>query len=176
MALAFRGCLSREKILELADGRQWINHRTLTKLGLKPSEIIWFIEKLEIGGKIRYLLYAGIAERVLHIYEKEYPDDKHPRHTIKDIRDYVAGKISKEKMIAGAANAYDSAYAAYDSAYSAANAAYSATYTAATAAYAAASANAAATAATYASAAADNKKEEQAAQLKLIDKYLKSVA
>jgi len=162
MALAFRGCLSRKKILELADGRQWINHRTLTKLGLKPSEIIWFIEKLEIGGKIRYLLYADIAESVLHIFENKFPDDKHPRNAIEGIRKFVAGIITEKELEIIAANADGSATAA--------NAAYAACDTACdSAAYAAD--------ATYtASAAADNKKEEQAGQLKLIDKYLKSVA
>ena len=168
MALAFRGCLSRKKILELADGRQWINHRTLTKLGLKPSEIIWFIEKLEIGGKIRYLLYADIAESVLHIFENKFPDDKQPRNAIEGIRKFVAGIITEKELeiIAYSADAAASAYSA--AAAFAAAAAYSA--------YAAAAAYYAYAAAVNATKAADNKKEEQNKQIKMIDKYLKSVA
>ena len=54
------------------------------------------------------LFAADCAERVLPIYEKEYPDDDRPRKAIQAARDYANGKITKDKLAA----AWDAARAA----------------------------------------------------------------
>ena len=113
------------------------------------------------------LFNADVAESVLSIFEAKYPKDARPRNAIKTIRDYKAGKITKEELgpdaacdAYDAAAAYDDAAAAYDAAYDAAYAAYAAynAYNAYAAAYAAAytasaSAYTAYTASAYAAAA-----------------------
>ncbi len=66
---------------------------------------------------------ADVAERVLPIFEKQYPDDKRPREAIQAKRDYADGKITKEKLkekrkaavcAANAANAVGDDFAAID--------------------------------------------------------------
>ena len=97
------------------------------------------------------LVLADIAESVLHIFENKYPNDHRPRLAVQAIRDYKAGKISKEELKSAAAAAVlvidvAAAYAAY-AAYAAAAYAYAAYATAAYAAYATAAYAAYATAA-----------------------------
>lgn len=95
------------------------------------------------------LFLADVAESVLPIFEKKYPDDNRPRLAIQTIRDYKEGKISKEQLkpyaayaadVADAAAYDDAAYSAYAAAYAAvddaAYAAYATAYAAADAAYA----------------------------------------
>jgi hypothetical protein len=44
------------------------------------------------------LFNADVAESVLHIFEKKYPKDLRPRNCIQGIRDFKAGKITKEEL------------------------------------------------------------------------------
>jgi hypothetical protein len=119
------------------------------------------------------LMAADFAEQVLHIYEKQYPNDNRPRKAIHAARDYANGLIGKEDAFAAASAAYvagnaartirasDAAYAsadavaraAYDAAYVSADASADAVYYAS--AYSAfATANAASLTASYAARAA----------------------
>ena len=70
------------------------------------------------------LLAADIAERVLHIYEEKFPDDKRPREAIKAARDFANGKIDKDQLKRAAYADADAAasYAAYAAAYADADA------------------------------------------------------
>lgn len=69
------------------------------------------------------LFACEVAESVLPIFEKKYPKDDRPRKALQAIRDYKAGKITKQDLSA----AYDAAYAASAAAYdAAASAAYAA--------------------------------------------------
>ena len=75
------------------------------------------------------LILADVAESVLHIFEKERPNDKRPREAIEGIRAYHRGEITKEDLedFADAADAAaDAAYDAYDAADAADDAAYAA--------------------------------------------------
>jgi len=58
------------------------------------------------------LFAADCAERVLPIYEKEYPNDDAPRKAIQAARDYADGKIDKKEMAAAWAAARAAARAA----------------------------------------------------------------
>jgi hypothetical protein len=91
---------------------------------------------------------AEVAELVLPIFEKKYPDDKRVRECIETCKRYVAGNATLEELI--------SARSAADAAASAASYAYAASYAADAAAYAAAAdADAYAYAAASAASAAD---------------------
>ena len=61
---------------------------------------------------IARLIAADIAERVLPIFEKEYPNDRRPREAIKASRDFALGKIDEEARAAAWAAAGAAAGAA----------------------------------------------------------------
>ena len=74
--------------------------------------------------KLARLFACDCAERVLHICESKYPDDKRPRNAIETARRFAEGKATKEEMAA----AWDAAgvaagVAAWDAARDAARAA-----------------------------------------------------
>ena len=74
------------------------------------------------------LFAADCAERVVTIYEKEYPDDDRPRLAIQAARDFANGKITKKQLDAARAAAWNAARdaagaAARDAAWAAARAA-----------------------------------------------------
>ena len=130
--------------------------------------------------EISYLC-ADMAQSVLHIYEKEYPDDKRPRDCIQAVRDFADGKINKQELVEKR-KAYAAAAAAYAAAFFATSAAAFATYAAAVAADAAADAtyaadaadvsDASASVAASAATAATARAAEHKKQIQLIKKYL----
>ena len=84
------------------------------------------------------LFACDCAERVLPLFEREYPDDQRPRQAIETARKWAHGKATLEEVHAAA---HAAAYAAADAAADAAtDAAYDAIYAAARAAYDAADA------------------------------------
>ena len=118
------------------------------------------VRRIETWNDKTLRLYAAdCAERVVSLYEKDYPTDTRPRKAIQAARDFANGKITAEELIAAyaaaAAAAHAAAYAAAAyAAYAAATAADAADAADAAAAYAAAAA-AAYAAYAYAAAAAD---------------------
>jgi len=125
----------------------------------------WTVSRMmNHDNKIRYAIFA--AEQVLSIYEKQHPDDAHPRKAIEAAKKYLADKSEKNKNAANAAAnaAYAAAYAANTAAY----AAYAAAYAANTAAYAANTAANAAYAAANAAAYAANTAAYAAMKEKII--------
>jgi hypothetical protein len=58
------------------------------------------------------LFACDCAERVVHLYESEYPKDKRPRKAIEAARLFANGKITRQKMAAEAAEAARAAGAA----------------------------------------------------------------
>ena len=58
------------------------------------------------------LFAADCAEKVLPIYEKEYPNEDAPRKAIQAARDYANGKINKKQLAAAKVVAWDAARAA----------------------------------------------------------------
>ena len=124
----------------------------------------WIVARLlNKNNKIKYAIYA--AEQVIHIFEKQYPNDKRPRNAIKAAKAYLKNptKENKEKCKIAANAAAAASYAA---------AAYAAAYDAADAADAAADA-----AAAYADAAYDAydayKKGKQQARIRQANKLIK---
>lgn len=68
----------------------------LETLGI--ADAIWALRSLEGKGKEIRLFAADCAESVLHIFEKEHPDDDRPRKAILAARDYANGFISSQEL------------------------------------------------------------------------------
>ena len=66
----------------------------------------------DLTGQEQRLIAADFAERVLPLFEAEYPDDDRPRKAIEAARAYARGEITKEQMAAAGAAAWDAAMAA----------------------------------------------------------------
>jgi len=63
----------------------------------------------EMNARKWRLFACDCAERVLHIYENEHPDDKRPRDTIEVARRYANGEATEGELSA----AYDAAWEAW---------------------------------------------------------------
>lgn len=71
----------------------------------------WLIVRLMTHPQqIRYAIYA--AEKVIKIFEEEYPDDNRPREAIRAAKRYLKNPTKKNANAADAADAADAAYAA----------------------------------------------------------------
>ena len=71
------------------------------------------VERIEAWNEQSMRLFAAdCAERVLHLFEEQYPDDKRPREAVEVARRYARGEATLAELKAAAnANAY--AYAAF---------------------------------------------------------------
>lgn len=114
--------------------------------------------KSEVETEIVQRWAVKVAESVLHIYEKDYPNDMRVRDCIIATTQYLDGKINKDELIIKRKAANDAVNTAVN------NAAYNAANTAANAA-----SNAAVYAAFYTAAkTAANKTEQQELNIKLL--------
>ena len=124
-------------------------------------------KKLNWNEKTQRLFAADCAERVLYVFEAQFPNEDRPRKAIEAARKFACGEISKEELSAACDAVYDAARVVRNGATcDAACAAYDAAYYAACAANAA-DAHVARAAAYYActacgaACAAKNKEAEQ---------------
>ena len=83
------------------------------------GDVFWLLEVLESKELLSDLqikdlrLYAAdVAESVLHIFEKEHPDDNRPRLAIKAARDFANGLIDEDTLAAASDAAWAAARAA----------------------------------------------------------------
>jgi hypothetical protein len=86
-------------------------------------DAVWALCAVEGKDKEIRLFAADCAESVLHIFEKQYPNDGRPRKAIQAARDYANGVIGKYELDAAWAAAGDAAWAAWAAAGAAARAA-----------------------------------------------------
>ena len=73
------------------------------------DDTLWAFRAVEGKDKEIRLFAADCADMVLHIYEKQYPNDDRPRKAIQAVRDYANGLISAEELAAARAAAWDAA-------------------------------------------------------------------
>ena len=194
-----RGCYSPEQVEKLSFiNKDNISIHDIINSEIKLNDKFWFVKNktnLTLDNKKQLTLI--LAEVVLEIYNKKYPDDKRVANCIQGIKDFNANIISREEFnvlrnkcrdakreataayaaataVAYAADADATAYAAYAAtvADAATAASYAATYATATAAAYATDADAAtaAYAAVYAATDAD-----AAAKINLATKLLNKV-
>jgi hypothetical protein len=62
--------------------------------------------------RLARLFACDCAEAVLHIYEKQFPDDKRPRDAVRVSRAFAEGKATRDELAAARAAAWDAARAA----------------------------------------------------------------
>jgi hypothetical protein len=137
--IAWRPCTdyTEERIRELMGKRKSISWRDIVAAPIPVKHKIWallhhqeFFSHQELVG-----LACDFSERVLHLFENIFPDDKHPRQTIEVARRWVINPIQNNKTAAhavyAAAVAAHAAYVADAAAYAAAHAVYAAAYAAA---------------------------------------------
>ena len=67
------------------------------------------LPKWDGNEKIYRLIACDFAESVLHIYEKNYPNDRRPKEAIQAYRDHANGIISDAELVAAAAAAWTAA-------------------------------------------------------------------
>lgn len=104
------------------DGVEWFAKQNCTDLkqvvlkaiATKNMKILryasWGLAKfLNRMNKIKYAIF--VAEQVIDIFEKKYPDDKRPREAIEAAKKYLKSPTKKNR------NAADAAYAVADAAY-----------------------------------------------------------
>ena len=73
------------------------------------QDAVWALRAVEGNDKEIKLFAADCAESVLHIYEKQYPNDDLPRKAIQAARDYANGVIGKDVLAAARTAARDAA-------------------------------------------------------------------
>ena len=77
------------------------------------ADCLWALcATAENSNKIGRLMAADIAESVLAIYQKSYPNDNRPRDAIQAAREFALGKISGAARAAASEAARDAAWAA----------------------------------------------------------------
>jgi hypothetical protein len=106
-------CVSGYHLCEVDDLIEWLNEETYEAEGrgesIRDTDKTVFQEarllrKLETwNDKTARLFAADCAERVLQLFEKEFPDDDRPRKAIEAVRKYANGEISKDDLIAARA-------------------------------------------------------------------------
>ncbi len=84
------------------------------KLVARRGRLVRHLDKW--GDTSARLFAADCAERVLPIFEREFPDDDRPRKAIEVVRALARGEIADADRAAGAAAAYAAAEAAYGAA------------------------------------------------------------
>jgi hypothetical protein len=173
-----------KKLAENLGGfRKYGNETPISLLQILDSngseDAVWcFRATIENSDYIARKFAVMCAERVLHIFEKEYPDDNRPRKCIETIWKFLDGKATYEELDAARDAAWDAArYAARDAAWDAAR------YAARDARYAASAAASAAWDARYAArdaawdaryAARDARDAEKKAQELILRELLES--
>lgn len=80
-------------------------------LGILSTDTLDLVLRKEfIEERALHLLACDFAEHVLHIFEKEYPNDDRPRKAIETKRFWIDGKITKEELDAARYAAWDAAW------------------------------------------------------------------
>lgn len=113
----------------LGGARKWNGNLVTAQMardaGVSFDNILWAASAIargdeEVRRRLRHFA-ADCAARVLHLFEKERPDDKRVRQSIQAARDYAGGKIEAAAGAAAGAAAHAAAgAAAQDAAWSAA--------------------------------------------------------
>jgi glutamine synthetase adenylyltransferase len=164
------------------DGLDWFAKQNkefelveLIDLLIKENQLEWanwlIVRVMDYSQYVSYAVYA--AEQVIDIFEKKYPDDKHPREAIEAAKKCIKNPSDENKK--KAYSAARAAYGASSAAYSAARVADWAAYNAARAAYWVACAASAADSAACAASAADSAAcaAKATANAKILKKILK---
>ena len=117
--MALHPCREQAKAVTklLGGAKTWngkkISAREAVKAGVSYSDLVWAASTQarndkDVERRLRLWL-ADCAAHVLHIYEKDYPDDRRPRDAIAATRAYARGNITAAAWGAAWAAARDAA-------------------------------------------------------------------
>jgi len=98
-----------KKLHACSEARKWVGKRTLMQAWAESQRgdwVLWLVLEMNwLDDRALRLFACDCAERVLPIYEKEYPDDDRPRKAIAVARLYADGKATQEELDAARAAA-----------------------------------------------------------------------
>jgi len=114
LVMSFDPCYDRETVSKLFAGKKWMLPTTVLKLDTVSAEDkIWLLCRNEFVSEQNLRLFAcDCAERVLPIFEKEYPEDNRPRKAIETARLFANGEATQKEMDAAWAAARAAAWEA----------------------------------------------------------------
>ena len=86
--MSLNPCYRREHVTNLFGGKKWMSPTTVLKLDtVSHTDKMWLLCRSSFMSDKNWRLFAcECAERVLPIFEKEYPDDNRPRKSIETSR------------------------------------------------------------------------------------------
>ena len=110
LVMSYEPCYDRERIQELFGKRKYIMPLTILKTdNVSAEDKLWLLLRNDfLSEKNRRLFACDCAERVLHLYEKEY-DNPAPRKAIETARLYANGKATQDELDAAWAAAWAAA-------------------------------------------------------------------
>ena len=89
---------TRERVIELFEGRPWVSPKDVLESSITHEDKLWVVLRPEILGEDNlHLCACDFAESVLYIYEREYPEDSRPRAAIESKRTWVKDKSEKNR-------------------------------------------------------------------------------
>ena len=113
-----------DRVKGLWAGRESLTPLEILGLDIPIEDRFWVVLRYDtIGQKLCDEIACDIADHVLPIFEREYPDDKRPREAIEITRLHIAGKATGDARAAAGDAAWDAAWdVAWDVAMDAQNA------------------------------------------------------
>jgi hypothetical protein len=109
------GCYGKSKTAELffSENKNDISIENILNSDIPLKDKYWFVvRKTELTKLEKQTIAIDVAEIVLPIYEKRYPNSKAPREAIEAAKQFLGGHISLDILIEKRAAAYAAAYAA----------------------------------------------------------------
>jgi hypothetical protein len=122
MVMSWHPCrdYSRERVEQLWNGRKYINHKTLEKLPIPLSDILWALLNL-LDSRAQHEIACDFAETTLHLVED---GEERPRRAIEIKRRWLCGEATDEELVSAGDAAWDAAWVStVDAAWYAASAA-----------------------------------------------------
>jgi hypothetical protein len=114
MVMSWHPCSdhSRERVKQLWNGRKYINHKTITKLPIPLSDILWALLNL-LDSREQHEIACDFAETTLHLVED---GEERPRRAIETKRRWLCGEATDEELDAArtAVSAVSDSAAWYD--------------------------------------------------------------
>ena len=99
--LGLKPCYDENKICALARGRTEFNALDVLRLDIPTQDKFWVVLRPELLDERTARLFAcNCAEHVLHLYERDYPNDKRPCNAIGVGRRFANGAATEDKLVA----------------------------------------------------------------------------
>jgi hypothetical protein len=97
---------ARMMITDLFAGRETLTVIDMLRLDIPAQDRLWAVLREDcVDDRTLRLFACDCAERVLPLYEAEYPDDDRPRKAIETARRYADGQATEDELAAARAAA-----------------------------------------------------------------------